>query len=399
MKKTLGYYLFGMVYNLCRLFPIQNNRVMCIMTHDEGSGSNVSLVVEALKKESKKYIFSYIKKSDTLAVKGFSSFGKLLSFFFIKPYQMARANIILLDNIFLPYAYLHRRKKSKVVQLWHGTGTIKKFGQDVNTGQLRKLEKRANDNITHLIVNSLEMKKLYASAFGVDGARIYPVGLPKTDELQKRLHQEEITGKKMDREYIYRKYDIPQKQKLILYAPTFRDQEIVHPKVVKQLQELLENLPTGYAIGLRLHPFVAQTMEGVRFDRVYQMSFEEDVNTLLMAADLLVTDYSSIIFEYCLTRRPMIFYAYDYEEFSDRGRGFYYRYQSYVPGPVAYTGREVCDCIKENRFDQSQIEKFVKKNYHTLDGPSRIHGNEITNYEPIDLQFPSVNKPEVTKSP
>lgn len=370
MKKTIGYYLFALVYYIGRLFPVKRKRVLCIMTHDDGEGSNVSLVAKALREKSKEYSFTSITKKDTLEVKSLTDWRKMLTFFVLKPYQMARAEIVLLDNIFLPFAYLRRRKGTKVVQLWHGTGTIKKFGQDVNTGRLKQLEKRANANITHLIVNSPSMEELYAGAFGVMRSCVDPIGLPKTDELLRRIHRLQRDERNVDKEEIYQKYHIPEQTKLVLYAPTFRDREVDHPRIEKQLEDMLEGLPEGYAIALRLHPFVAKSITDldVGEKKIYQLSFEDDVNTVLMAADLLITDYSSIIFEFCLTLRPMIFYAYDYDEFMANERGFYYPYQSYVPGPVAYTGKEVCNLIKEGQFDISRIRTFVERNYHSLDG-------------------------------
>ena len=369
VKKTIGYYLFALVYYISRLLPVKKKRVLCIMTHDDGEGSNVSLVAKALRKESQEYSFAFITKKDIMLVKSLADWRKTLTFFLIKPYQMARAEIILLDNIFLPFAYLRRRKGTKVVQLWHGTGTIKKFGQDVNTGKLKQLEKRANANITHLIVNSPAMKELYAGAFGVEKSCVYPIGLPKTDELLKRIHRFQRENRNSDKEEIYQKYRIPEQTKLVLYAPTFRDDEVDNPRIEKQVEEIVEGLPEGYVIGLRLHPFVAKNLGDLPVgDRVYQLSFEDDLNTLLMAADLLITDYSSIIFEYCLRLRPMIFFAYDYEAFSKQGRGFYYPYQSYVPGPVAYTGKEVCRLIQEEHFDAERMQSFIEENYHSLDG-------------------------------
>jgi len=367
--KTIGYLLFALVYNLCRPFPIKKKKVLCIMTHDDGEASNVSLVVKELKKQSNQYTFSYITKTETQAVKGFLSLKRLFSFFFQKPYHIATAEYIMLDNIFLPFAYIRRKKQTKVIQLWHGTGTIKKFGQDVNIGKLKSLENRANQNITHLIANSLDMKKLYAGAFGVSEERIYAIGLPKTDELLQRIKCSKGQVINTDKEHIYKKYGIPIDKKLILYAPTFRDSEIKNPKVAGQLQELLQELPSDYCIGLRLHPHIAKAFNEKELDdKVYQLSFESDLNTILMATDLLITDYSSIIFDYCLTERPMIFYAYDLSEFSDQGRGFYMDYVSYVPGPVIYQGKELAEIIRDSAFDLKQIKAFKQTNYLYMDG-------------------------------
>ncbi|MHB8131318.1 MAG: CDP-glycerol glycerophosphotransferase family protein [Mobilitalea sp.] len=369
MIKKLGYYLFALVYYICKPFPIKNKSVLCIMTHDDGEGSNVRIAARAFKELADGYTFSYITKSETRAVKSLRGMRTVIAFFFQKPYDLARAEIVLLDNIFIPLAYLHTKKKTKVVQLWHGTGSIKKFGQDVNTGKLKQLEKSANSNVTHLIVNSPEMKKLYSSAFGINEEFIYTIGLPKTDELLMRIKKIELTKKNLDKEYIYQKYNIPKERKLILYAPTFRDNEISNPKMFELLKKLSEELPDDYCIGLRLHPFIAKQFKLEQMDqRIFQLSFEKDVNSLLLASDLLITDYSSIIFEYCLTERPMIFYAYDYAEFSDLGRGFYYDYESYVPGPVAYSSKEVVEIIKTNCFERNRVKEFSDDNYFYMDG-------------------------------
>jgi len=364
MTKTVGYWLFALVYNLCRLVPIKKKRVFCIMTHDDGEGSNVSITVRALKKYEEGYTFSYLTKREAGEVKRLSGIRHLLTFFLRKPYELARAEIVLLDNVFLPYAYLRRRRGTKVVQLWHGTGTIKKFGQDVNTGYLGMLEKRANANITHLIVNSPEMKRLYAGAFGVKEKVVCPIGLPKTDELLRRIKKAEAAGRYPDKEYIYQKYKIPERKKLILYAPTFRDSQEQNPRLIELLKELGRELSKDYCLGLKLHPHIAGAFRQEDLgEHIVQLSFERDVNTVLLASDLLITDYSSIIFEYSFTGRPMIFYAYDYDEFSEQGRGFYYNYTSFVPGPVAFTGDEVAGIIRREAFELYKIDNFIEKNY------------------------------------
>ncbi len=369
MLKTIGYRIFALIYQLCRILPIHKKRVLCIVTHDDGEGSNVSLTVKALKEQEAGYSFSYITKKDTLEVKGLSSLRSLFAFFLQKPNQLARAQIILMDNIFLPFAYLRIRKGVKVIQLWHGTGTIKKFGQDVNTGKLRSLEEKANRNITHLIVNSEETRKLYAKTFGINENRVFAIGLPKTDEMLIRINRTTADGMNPDKELIYNKYAIPKNSRLILYAPTFRDQELHNPEVLTKLEDLRKGLPEDCYLGLRLHPFIAKNCLGTELPpRVCQLSFESDLTAVLMASDLLITDYSSIVFEYCLTERPMVFFAYDLEEFSDHGRGFYYNYESYVPGPVVFDAEGAATIIRENRFDQGRIKSFIESNFVYRDG-------------------------------
>lgn len=368
MVKTLGYYLFAFIYLLCKPLPVIKKRVFCIMTHDDGEGSNVSIAAKALSKREG-YTFSYLTKSDTMAVKSIHGIKTMLTFFFLKPYELARAETILLDNIFLPFAYLKRRKNTRVIQLWHGTGSIKKFGQDVNEGKLRELEKRANSNITNLIVSSQSAIDQYAGAFGVEKDIVCPIGLPRTDELFQRRKKLEQTGKNQDKEAIYHKYGIPSDKKLILYAPTFRDHEEDNNKLLELIEELGRELPQEYYLGLRLHPFIADKFGREQLDRrICQFSFEKDLNALLMASDILITDYSSIVYEYCITKQPMIFYAFDLDEFSDTGRGFYCDYVNYVPGPVAYNCRDVLDIINKKDYQNYNVEAFVRENYIDADG-------------------------------
>ena len=104
--------------------------------------------------------------------------------------------------------------------------------------------------------------------------------------------------------------------------------------------------------------------------KIYDFSSYDNLNTLLMSTDILISDYSSIIFEYCVFGRPMIFYAYDLEEFSDHGRGFYKDYESYVPGPVVKTTEELLDVIKKDSWDFEYQKQFIKEAYAYMDGKS-----------------------------
>lgn len=361
--KKIGYLIFAVFFSFFRLFPRKKNKVFCIMTHDGSDGSSVGVVVQALKQRNEKYEFHYLKKEERESVKQ-HKLTQFLSFFLVKPYHLATSSVVMLDNVFLPMAYLKFAKDVKVVQLWHGTGTIKKFGQDVNTGELKELEKRANSTITHLVVNSEYTKEQYSHAFGLEKSRIFSWGLPRTDE----MFSEEITKKKT--EHFYQKFPELKDKKLVLYAPTFRDDEVNEPKLCLDLEKLMKETDSNTVYLLKLHPFVAANfnIEGISSERVKNISFYQDINTLLMVSDVLITDYSSIIFEYCALEKPMIFYAYDLEKFSKQGRGFYEPYKEYVPGPIARTTEDIIQILNKNSYDFERIVLFKKKSYQYLDG-------------------------------
>ena len=96
----------------------------------------------------------------------------------------------------------------------------------------------------------------------------------------------------------------------------------------------------------------------------------EDINTLLFVSDCLISDYSSIIFEYSVLEKPMLFFAYDLESFSQKGRGFYEEYESYVPGKVVRDTKEVAAFIRSEFYDKECVKKFKRESFSYLDGYS-----------------------------
>lgn len=361
--KKIGYLLFAALFYIGKVIPVNKKQMFLIMTHDPSEEGNVRMVAKGLQAKGvcKQYT---ITREDELFYKTKNPIKMLR--FFGKAFQMARSKYILLDNVFLPMAYMRFSDSVKVVQLWHGTGTIKRFGQDVNRGDLKRLEKKSNQNITHLIVNSDSMKTLYAKCFGIRESKVYALGLPRTDLL---FDQEEIKKKQ---ELFYVQFPELKNKKIILYAPTFRDNEIEQPSVELDTNKVIQQIKNDYIIGLRLHPHISRNIQlNLKSrERIFDFSNFSDLNTLLSVTDILITDYSSIIFEFALFQRPMLFYAYDYNAFSDNGRGFYDDYKKTVPGKVVYTVEEMIQAINMREFGQDKINQFVKKNYKYLDGKS-----------------------------
>ena len=176
-------------------------------------------------------------------------------------------------------------------------------------------------------------------------------------------------------EQFEKKYPAVKGKKLVLYAPTFRDDAENEEEQTEKIKELAESfireMPEDTILGLRLHPYVADWVKaGVSYgDRLLDLSHFKGLNTLLGSTDMLITDYSSIIFEYSLLQRPMLFYAYDLDRFENSDRGFYRDYRSYVPGPV------VTDCtalINASgtlvEVSSTVVESFVKDSFAFRDG-------------------------------
>ena len=391
-KKNAGYRLFGFMFTLFRVFPVDRNKTFLIATHDDSPEGNIAIAAKAIKKARPSMRFVHFTKNDKPS--------RVFSFFMGKAYHMATSGVILLDNTFMPMAYTPISKKTVVIQLWHGTGTIKKFGQDTDDRDIARIARRGNKRLTWLIVNSQKTKRQYAGAFGIDEKRIRTTGLPVTD----LMLDADIMEEKRRRffRYLRGKISDPDRKKYVLYAPTFRDEQTDRPGLGFDVEKLLSVIGDNVVLLLRFHPHVSEnfskSMSGeiipkcVR-DRVVDVSGYPGVATLLSVSDVLVTDYSSIIFEYALLKRPMIFYAYDLEEFSKHGRGFYEDYLSHVPGTVTKDEeglqKALADALSrgfDNAENKAKISKFLHDNYRRMDGRAAARVASLALREKITRQ-------------
>lgn len=135
---------------------------------------------------------------------------------------------------------------------------------------------------------------------------------------------------------------------------------------------LYERLKDDYIILIKRHPFVKEKIVFAEkyTDFIKDISDKLSIEDLLLVADICITDYSSVIFEYSLMQRPILFFAYDLEEYNDE-RGFYYPYESFVPGPVLRTMEElVCYIEHIEQFDTERLKNFKNQYMDGCDGYS-----------------------------
>lgn len=367
--KELGYKIFAVLCRIFSIFPVNPKQVFLVMTHDAGPEGNVAVMRDYMVQLGEGYRFRELKREDTHFGK---SLGKMWRFFVVDAYYLARSRYVFLDNMFLPMAFLRFRKEVSVVQMWHGTGVIKKIGADVNQGRLAELERRANQNNTHLIVSSETTKAIYGKSFSMKDEQVYITGMPRADVFFEKQYQTRAL------EQFYKEYPQLKDKRLVLYAPTFRDVQVEHPQLHLDVEKLAAQLPEDCVLGVRLHPFVARSYERQRkegaFRQVVDFSLYPSLNTLLFATSLLISDYSSIVFEYAALGRPMLFYAYDLEKFEQESRGFYWDYESYVPGPVVHREEDLKEVVadllelpSDIYEEQYALEEFLRRTYQYQD--------------------------------
>jgi CDP-glycerol glycerophosphotransferase len=268
--------------------------------------------------------------------------------------------------------YITRRKNGVYLQTWHGT-PIKKMLFDLENihgrdeGYVERVEKAKNQWSYLLSQSSYATQKL-KSAFRYEG-EVLELGYPRNDILINEANNQEYIHK------IKRNLNIPKDKKVILYAPTFRDNSEkkgnnFSMNLVIDFDKFLNKIPEEYILLLRLHVLVNQNISLTyeQKERIIDVSSFSDIQELYLVSDMLITDYSSVFFDYANLNRPIIFYAYDLESYRDDLRGFYLDYDNDLPGSIVKTEEELYEQILLSRNISVDYSDFRKKYLPKDDG-------------------------------
>jgi CDP-glycerol glycerophosphotransferase len=250
-------------------------------------------------------------------------------------------------NTHLPQ-WIRRRSGQVIAQTWHGIG-FKKVAFDMaavhfaNKTYLDKLVREA-PNWSFLVSPSSRCTEIMRRAFRYDG-EILEIGSPRNDILFTG-DREEIT------ERVRSALGVPAGKKILLYAPTWRDNEFHGPGRYKfdmrlDVSRFPRALLDEYVLLVRRHPNTVDDLLGQDSEFVFDLANYPDVRDLLVAADVLITDYSTISLDFLNTGRPILYYAYDLASYRDDLRGFYFDLEREGPGPVLETSRDVVDALQD----------------------------------------------------
>jgi CDP-glycerol glycerophosphotransferase len=273
------------------------------------------------------------------------------------------------NNVRFPL-WIPKPKHTIYIQTWHGT-PLKRLAMDMdevhmpgtNTDKYKANFLREASNWDYLVSPNAYSTEIFQRAFQFD-RKMIESGYPRNDFLHNSNNEETINELK-------RKFNLPLDKKLILYAPTWRDNQFFRKGKYKfnlelDLARMQEELGDSYIVIMRMHYLVAQNMDLSEFEGfAYDFSHLEDIRELYLISDLLVTDYSSVFFDYANLRRPMIFFTYDIEDYRDNLRGFYFDFEEKAPGLLTKTTEELIEevrNIERSNFKLSgRFEEFYQK--------------------------------------
>ena len=256
------------------------------------------------------------------------------------------------------------KKDTKVIQLWHAPGAFKKFGASSDV-KSRNILAEISQNIDYLITSSEDIEDYYSEAFQINKSKIKSLDLPRADYYFKNHDLDKL------RSNFNFKYPIAENKKIVLYAPTFRDNpEDNNVFNFLDLEKFNKELGEDYILVLRLHPKIKKFFKDkIEVNQKYvDCSDFKNEQELLLISDILISDYSSIMIEFALLNKPIIFFTYDYDTYMSKDRGFYFDFKKNVPGPVVYTTDELIAEVKNNDFDKNKISEFRKTQFNSIDG-------------------------------
>lgn len=344
--------ILSIPFYLFRIFKIKKNKIICSNFYGNGYGDSPKYICEELLKNKKKYDIVWIVKKNIK--KEFPEGIRTVNINTLKYiYELSTAKIWIFNC--RKNRAVKKRKNQYYIQTWHGGIALKKIEKDVEDkldSNYISQAKEDSASIDLMISNGKFCTNMYKNAFWYN-KEIIEVGSPRNDVLIN-------ADKKQIKKIICKYYNLKQSTEILLYAPTFRDRYLKNPydinfsKVIK----VLEN-KTGkkWVTLVRLHPKENCPEKFIEFsENVINVTKYKDIQELIISSSLLITDYSSTMFEAMIAKNKVLLYANDIKEYNDE-RGMYFKFQE-LPFKLATNNEELLKIITAINFE-NEVKEYL----------------------------------------
>lgn len=357
-------FIFKCFFSIFSLVPLRNKTSFVI-----SFGDNSQYVYEEIRRKNiptevvflceKKTVLKFTKYKEATAI----LFDVRHPLNWVKAvYHLATSRHIFIDNYFGFLAAVSFKKEVQCIQLWHASGAMKKFGLEdesikSRTEKAKQRFLKVYSKFDQVVVGSDVMAEIFIRSFHLKREKILPTGIPRTDFF---YNEEE---KKKSIQTLIHSHPTLQNKKIILYTPTYRDNELEQFNLVLEIDKMARKLGPEFRLILRLHPAIVSKGDYAPQypDFVVDLSSSQyEINELLIAADYLITDYSSIPYDFSLLHKPIIFFTYDLDDYK-RQRGVMAGFEEHLPGPMVKDTESIIELIKNNRFDLKKVEYYSGK--------------------------------------
>ena len=368
LREFIKKYIILKGYAFFRKLPINNDLIIFESDLGRNYGGNPKYIYEEMVRQGldKKIKCVWIFEDTSTKISGKAKKVKKSRIMYY--YYLARAKIWIFDT--RDPNYILKREQGYYIQTWHGT-PLKKLGMDMDDVFMSGIENiitykcnlyKDSRKWDFLLSQNNFSTDIFKSAFAFSDKfskfkEIWTYGYPRNDVLTTNNNKEVIIKLKDD-------LNIPHDKKVLLYAPTWRDNEFHKRSIYKFVTamdfDLLKNkLAENYIIIIKYHYLVEDNIDWSDYEGfVYTFGADQDITNLYLISDMLITDYSSVMFDYSVLKRPMFFFMYDLESYRDELRGFYSNVVEEIPGPISKTTEELIKDIKN--YDHKVYEEKYK---------------------------------------
>lgn len=364
-----------MIYRMmARILPIKKNLIVFESNVGRNYTGNPRYIYEELVAQGLDQVYQCVWVFEDTATKIPGNAIKIRRSRFRFFYYMAVSGVWVSDSR-LP-KFLVKREETTYIQTWHGT-PLKKLALDMEV-----LSMGGNTNIQgyhdNFVANARTWDYLISqNSFSTETFRrcfdfkkeMLEIGYPRNDVLVNENKAENIQRYKKE-------LGLPLDKKIILYAPTWRDDQYYTKGKYKfvsamDFDMMQKSLGDEYVMIVKYHYLVKETLDWEKYHGfIYQFSETQDIAQLYLVSDVLITDYSSVMFDFSILKRPMIFFAYDMENYKTNLRGFYFDFLEEAPGPVVMTNEELIHAIQQYHPEEwkEKYQAFHDKFNHVDDG-------------------------------
>ena len=355
MPVKLRHLISEFVTRCFRLLPVRN-RVFFYTIRSNGQPlENLRFVYDAV--NCKKVLFAHMLPH---------SFPQMMR----ARYYLLTSRVIVTDDYIRYLRQVRLRPQQKVVQLWHAAGAFKRFGLDAPSRLTPQEERSTHDQYTDVIVSSEDVRAFYAGAFGVPVEIVRALGVPRTDRLLSPSFREEAQTR------VFALCPKLKGKTVYLYAPTFReiDGTVAAFDPALSFEALDAALEKDEMLVVRRHPVMEEPFFEKDFLRICDLS-ELSTLDLLAVSDVLITDYSSLIFDAALLGVPTVFYCPD---LSDYERSFYLSVPGELPGEVLTEQSDLLAAVRRAKEQPAAVSKaFLNRHLAACDGRATCRVAEL----------------------
>lgn len=347
MGICIGKSLLNIVYFFIKMLPAKE-KITMLSRQSNKSNIDFELIKEEILKRTDKV---EIKILCRVLRKDLKERINYCFYIFKCMYHIATSKVCIIDGYSIPISILKHKKNLEIIQIWHASGAIKKFGyQSLNKKEGRGTEiakiMNMHKNYNHVMAPSNVTAEFYGEAFGIDKDKIFINGLPRLDYiLDKEL------GRNKLKEF-YKKYPKYKNKKTILYVPTFR-KDIDSSR---NINKLINNINfSKFNLIIKLHPLD-------KSKKAYKYTVNKKYSTydLLKIADYIITDYSAVAFEASLLNKPLYFYVYDINDYQ-KTRGLNVNLFKEMNNSTSTNIKEIITNIENNEYNYEELENFRNK--------------------------------------